>query len=256
MSRRRWWGGALPLVLGALAVIPAAAGAAAVPGATYTGTASDGATVTLTISSNGTTVSSYRVVGIFGTDTNYQQCQDTTSVGPSGWAGVPISNGGFQDSVNTEFSFTGAFGGPQSASGTFDLEQAPQGGSAGCSTGGKIAWSATTSSTSPPDVSGNPGDSGGTNGKKPVGVRVSLHRLKHQELGGSLKSSIAVCTDRRMVYLWAGHRRLSSARATRKGAFSFRAHKAWRGRRVHATVREMGIKTGTCQAGSSITIGG
>src|SRR5262249_41674277 len=89
--------GNLMLGVALLLVLPSAtAWAAAVPGATSNGTASDGATITLTVSSDGTTVDSYHVLGIVGTDANKQQCQGTAAdIKNSIWAGAPISSGTF-----------------------------------------------------------------------------------------------------------------------------------------------------------------
>lgn len=250
MTARRGVGGlSLGFVAAALLALPVAAQAAPVPGATYTGTASDGATITLTVSSNGESVSSYRVLGISGTDSNGQTCQDNTSVGPAGWPGAAITDDSFQTSIETLFSITGTFGGSQSVSGTFDLSQPPQSGTAGCSTG-TVTWTAKTSSTS---GGGNPN---GGHKKKAFGIRVSVRRPSPQKLVGSLKSSSAACTARRRVYLWLGHKRLTSRRASKKGAFTFKVGRSWRGRRVHASVRLVSTKTGICKAGSSSTIRG
>jgi hypothetical protein len=226
--------------------------AAAVPGATYNGTASDGATITLKISSNGTRVTAYSAFGIFGKDQNGQTCQDTTSVGPTGWGGAPIAHTSFHDSVGTTFSIDGTFGRAQSASGTFTLSQPAQGGSPGCATG-TVSWTATTASK-PGNGTGNPGSSGG--GRKTFRVRVTFHRLAQRKLLGRLKASAKSCTARRMVYLWSGHRRLGTRRATAKGAFSFSVRQGWHRKRVHASVKRLTTKTSICTAGTSSTVKG
>ncbi|MCL2419396.1 MAG: hypothetical protein FWD04_08890, partial [Conexibacteraceae bacterium] len=161
----RHWLGVIPIALAVagLAALPTGALASAVPGATYTGKASDGAIVTLTVSSDGTTVTSYSVLGIYGADGNGRMCQDSSSLGPTGWAGAPISNETFQSSIeDTLFSIQGAFGASQSVSGTFQLAIPPtQNGGAGCSTG-SVSWTATVASSS--GSGGNGGNNGGGGG--------------------------------------------------------------------------------------------
>lgn len=230
------------VALCALLGMTGVASAAAVPGATYTGTASDGATVTVELSSNGRSVAAYSVVGIFGTDSHGQTCQDTTSVGPAGWSGAPITNDGFHDSVGTTFSINGTFGSSRTVSGTFALDQAAQGGSAGCATG-TVAWTATTSSTPPH-----------THNRKKIRVRVSVRRLALRKLVGSLKASTRSCTARRTVYLWSGRRRLSVGHATAAGVFRFTVRNDWDGRRVHATVKRLVTRTTVCAAAASSTV--
>jgi hypothetical protein len=165
-------GGALSVGIGLLVALPAAAWAAAVPGATYTGSASDGATLSLTVSSDGTVVDSYHVLGILGKDANGAQCQGTAAeVRDSIWPGAPITANSFQDLTLITFSFAGTFDGPQSASGTFNLNNLPSPGtngnpgSAGCTTG-TVTWTATTSAT--PPGGGGPGG-GGPGGGGPGG---------------------------------------------------------------------------------------
>jgi hypothetical protein len=255
-------------VLCAVVAVPASASAAPVSSATYTGTASDGATITLTVASDGQSVSSYRVVGIFGTDSNGQQCQDGTSVGPSGYAGAPISSNNFQASIESLFTIQGSFGGTQSASGTFALNEPPQsGGVAGCSTG-TVTWSATTASKPGGGGSGDQGGGGGGGGggssgkpgtqtKKTFSVRIAtFRRVKQQKLDGSLKSALAGCKTRRTIYLWAGRKRLKTVRTTKNGAFTFKVRKDWEPRRVHVSVHKVTTRTGICKAASSKTIKG
>jgi hypothetical protein len=235
---------ALALV-GGLCALPTAAWAAAVPGATYTGTASDGATITLTVAPNGANVTSLRVAGIIGTG-NGGSCYGTISEAQDAWNGAPISANGFQYSAVT-YSISGTFGGAQSASGTFNLNQPAGNNIDPCSTGA-VSWTAMTSSS--------PSSVGTSGGEKPIPVRVGFRRIAQRSFVGSLKSSITACTARRTVYLWSGHKRLGSSRATKKGAFRFEIRKPWRRSRVHATVRSLTTKSGTCGAGSSSTIKG
>jgi len=173
----RWASGGVRVValVAVLLALPTAAWAAAVPGATYNGTASDGATISLTVSSSGTSVSSYRVLGILGTDTNGAQCQAEAAETPAGgWPGTAITNNAFQFSVFTTFSISGSFPTAQSASGTFDLSDPAVGGGTGCSTG-VISWSATTTSTPPGGGGGSAGGGGVTSTNSGQHKLVSVH---------------------------------------------------------------------------------
>ncbi|MCL2419301.1 MAG: hypothetical protein FWD04_08410, partial [Conexibacteraceae bacterium] len=103
---------------------------------------------------------------------------------------------------------------------------------------------------------GNGNGGGATGPPKKIHVRVMFRRAAHARFNGALKATTASCTARRMVYLWAGHRRLGSSRATAKGAFQFKERKGWHGKRLHASVTVLSTKAGTCTAGSSATIRG
>ncbi len=256
----------LALALGALTVGTAAATAAAVPGATYTGTAADGATLVLTVSSDGSTVSSYDVTGILGTDAHGQTCQGTVNLNPSGWKGAAISNSAFQDASLSDFTIAGSFAG-STVSGTFDLDQVPVAAATGCSTG---SVSFTASAPTSPAPSSTPtttssttttASSGGTpvlsaSKRASIRVRVRLRRVSAANLTGSLAASSTACTARRTVYLWSGRRLLATKRATKKGSFTFLLPHAWLGLHVHVSVRASSSTAETCVAGSSSTLRG
>jgi hypothetical protein len=268
----------LALGVGLLVALPAAAWAAAVPGATYTGKAADGATVTVTVSSDGALVDFYQVLGILGKNIHGATCQGTAADTKNDfWPGAPITGNSFQDLTIATFSFIGTFDGPQSASGTFNLNTPPapgangNPGSAGCTTG-TVTWTATTAST-PPGQGGGPGGGGtggggsggggGTNGGPPkhrttVRVRVGFKRMSARTLGGTLKpassSSSKSCTAHRAVFLWSGRRQLRRARTSAKGAFTFKVTDAMRHRSVKAMVRTVTTSSVKCASANSAAV--
>jgi hypothetical protein len=254
--RRRSLSIAAAIAAAALLITPGALASgtsAPVPHATYSGTASDGAAVTFTVSGDGSTITMFDVLGIFGTDKNGAQCQGTAA-----GLNVPITAGTFAYAQNTTFTFDGTFNGAQSASGTFDYDQVAYGSGAGCSTG-TVTWSATTKSTSPGGGhggGGGGGSGGGSKSPKDVPVRLSLRRASVRHIAGSVRASSGTCIARRTVYLWHGKRRISSVRSTKKGSFTFKDSKALRGKHLRATVTALSTDTVSCEAASSRSIKG
>jgi hypothetical protein len=220
----------------------AAAGGDAIPGATYGGTAADGAQVTLTISSDGTLVTAYRITGASGGSCQFY------GEGDSGvWQGAPIVNNTFVYHLGDALSLRGTFPNAQSASGTFQFQQAASGHAAACNSG-IISWTLTTTA--------HPG-SGGTGGHEPAfWTRISFRRASTKMLRGQIKSPGGACRAGRTVYLWRGGRRIASTKSKAGGKFSFAVTTRVRGRQVRASAAARSVQAGACAAGSSVFIKG
>jgi hypothetical protein len=274
------------------AAVPPTAAAAVVPGATYTGTASDGASVEFTVSSDGTLIESYAIRNIHGTDVDGEGCL-LFSAGDEGvWPGAPIASGAFDSSIGTEFDFGGSFPGPQSASGSFLIDNPAVGESTGCSTG-TVNWTATTTATPPSSGnSGTPGastpggstgstgssGSGGSGGsgssgssgsggsgsesnsshtahRRSVSTKITFARRSARLLDGRLKAQAGACVARRTVYLWRGRKRVGHTRASSNGRFSFKVSPGMHGHAVRAAVKALTTKSVSCTGSSSTFIG-
>lgn len=283
--RRAFGGGVLAIGVGLLVALPTAAWSAGSPGcmtglvtwtattsstgrsagpipsATYTGKGSDGATVTLTVSSDGTLVNSYHIIGILGKDANGATCQATVAeVQNSLWPGAPITGGSFQDGTIANFSFGGTFSGPQSVSGSFNLNDPPDptdstGGGPSPGGGGSTGGGGPAGGT---DGSGSTGSNGGTKHKQTIRVRVRFGRTTARMLAGTVKpvtnSTSKACTAHRAVILWSGRKQLRHARTTAKGAFKFKVTNAMWRRKVHAGVRSLMTSTVTCTSANSVAV--
>jgi hypothetical protein len=226
----------------ALAALPAAADP--IGGATYTGFAADGASVTFTVTSDGTLVDSYRVRAAHGNN-----CLISGEYDAGTWKGAPIEHNSF-DYTDPTTTFTGAFSGAQSASGTLRLTTGP----GGCDTGVE-SWHATTNATPPHGGGGGGNGGGGHGGKLAFATRVNLHTGSRKLLGG-LRSSSRACLAGRTVVLWRGKHRMARTTSRAGGKFYFARKSSLRGRHIRASVLARTVQGGLCVAGSSTFIRG
>jgi hypothetical protein len=145
------------ILMAALAGTASPAIADAVPGASYRGVASDFAIVTFTVAADGSAVSSYSITNVHGSTCNFE------GNGVAGsWAGTSIVNDAFDYTIGSSMTFQGSFTGAQSASGTFQFQNAAVPGEAAACSTGTVNWTATTAAT--PPTGGGSGSSGGGSG--------------------------------------------------------------------------------------------
>jgi hypothetical protein len=112
------------------------AGANHIAGASYSGAITNAGSLSFTVSADGSGITSMSAAGpIPGNNCTFSNVS-ATYVQP-----LPITNHSFNDS-SPPLYFAGTFGGTQSASGTFRINQA------GCDTG-NLSWTATTSALPP-----------------------------------------------------------------------------------------------------------